>query len=275
MAELVKRIITGITGAAVFIGGLLYSEWSMWLLFFAITIFVVGEFYRIVQKMDGKSFKKIDLVTYVLYAAALYASGLFALFYGQWYGFIPLALILWFVIQNRMQAENSSADTNSLLQQLFGFVYTVWPLLVLNILAYYNYNNVFNPFNVLGIVAIMWGNDIMAFFIGKQFGKTPLAKKISPNKTIEGFIGGFIGAMIVAAACMMLIPNGYGLHWFGIAAVVSIAGPLGDLFESALKRKADIKDSGSLLPGHGGFLDRFDALLVAVPFVFVYLLLFL
>lgn len=274
MSELVKRIITGVIGAAVFIGGILYSNWSFLLIFLAIALAASGEFFRIIQKINKNKTTKIDTFLYVLFAAALYSSSVFALFNGQWYGLVIIAIIAYFLFQYYI-SNKENKDLTSLWQQLLGFIYIVWPLIIINILAYYNYNNEFNPFIVLGILLIMWSNDIMAYFIGKKFGKTPLAKKLSPNKTVEGFAGGFVGSLIMALIVMLAIPGGYGMHWFGVAAIIAIVGPIGDLFESGLKRKAEIKDSGNLLPGHGGFLDRFDALLFALPFVFLYLLFFL
>jgi len=274
MSELVKRIITGVIGATVFIGGILYSNWSFILIFLAIALAASGEFFRIIQKINKNKIRKIDTFLYILFAAALYSTSIFALFNGKLYGLVIIALIAYFIFQYYL-SNKENKDLTSLWQQLLGFIYIIWPIVIINILAYYNYNNEFNPFIVLGILLIMWSNDIMAYFIGKRFGKTPLAKKISPNKTVEGFAGGFVGSLIMAFIVMLAIPGGYGTHWFAVAAIIAIAGPIGDLFESALKRKAEIKDSGNLLPGHGGFLDRFDALLFSLPFIFLYLLFFL
>ena len=274
MSELVKRIITGVIGAAIFIGSILYSNWSFVLIFLAINIAASGEYFRIIKKINKEDAKKIDTFFYILFAAAIYSTSIFALFYGKWYSLIIVAIILYFIFQYYISNINNSKYT-SLWQQLLGFLYVVWPFVIINILAYYNFNNEFNPFIVLGILLIMWSNDIMAYFVGKKYGKTPLAKKISPNKTVEGFAGGMVGSLLMAAIVYYAVPNGYGIHWFGVALIIAIAGPIGDLFQSGLKRKAEIKDSGFLLPGHGGFLDRFDALIFALPFVFLYLLYFL
>lgn len=130
------------------------------------------------------------------------------------------------------------------------------------------------------IIATIWINDTMAYIVGSLIGKTPLSK-ISPKKTWEGTIGGIILAIaVVGLLAKFFIPLQYHLpgfvleianyHWFIIAAIAAIAGTFGDLLESKLKRMAGVKDSGQIMPGHGGFMDRFDSLLLATPAVWLY-----
>lgn len=128
-----------------------------------------------------------------------------------------------------------------------------------------------------GILFSIWINDTSAYLVGSFIGKTPLSK-ISPKKTIEGTVGGAILCVIVIAALANIIPAARIIdvkHWAVIAALCAVFGTVGDLFESKLKRLAQVKDSGSFMPGHGGFLDRFDSLLFAVPAVWLYIYLFL
>ncbi|HMK02614.1 MAG TPA: phosphatidate cytidylyltransferase, partial [Ferruginibacter sp.] len=127
------------------------------------------------------------------------------------------------------------------------------------------------------ILFSIWINDTMAYLVGSFIGKTPLTK-ISPKKTWEGTIGGIALCIVTIALLGYYIPAAKVIavrHWIAIAALCAIFGTIGDLFESKLKRKADVKDSGSFMPGHGGFLDRFDSLLFAVPAVWVYVYFFL
>ena len=125
------------------------------------------------------------------------------------------------------------------------------------------------------IIASIWINDTMAYLVGSFIGKTPLSK-ISPKKTIEGTLGGIVLCVGVIGLLMHFVfYNGVATFFcMVLAAICSIFGTLGDLLESKLKRMADVKDSGNFMPGHGGFLDRFDSLLVAVPFVWLYIKLF-
>lgn len=131
-----------------------------------------------------------------------------------------------------------------------------------------------------GIILSIWVNDTMAYLVGSFIGRTPLSK-ISPKKTWEGTIGGMLLCVIAIGFLYPMLIRAFteveiaSIHWFIISALCSIFGTLGDLFESKLKRMADVKDSGSFMPGHGGFLDRFDSLLFAVPAVWIYVQLFL
>ncbi len=130
-----------------------------------------------------------------------------------------------------------------------------------------------------GIIASIWLNDTMAYLVGSFIGKTPLSK-ISPKKTWEGTLGGIVLCVIAVGFLYPLLVHGFTgvkmepIHWFVIPALCAISGTIGDLFESKLKRMAGVKDSGSFMPGHGGFLDRFDSLLFAVPAVWVYVYFF-
>jgi len=178
---------------------------------------------------------------------------------------------IYFILQHN-KATKQNQDI-ALVKKIIGFIYITWPFILLTLIAFYNDEGLFKPLSVLGIFLIIWSNDVMAYFIGKRFGKTPLASKISPKKTVEGFAGGLLGSLIMALVLVFTIP-GIAWHWLAIGLIIGLFGPLGDLLESALKRKAGLKDSGSILPGHGGILDRFDAFLLAAPFVFIYLLLF-
>ena len=125
---------------------------------------------------------------------------------------------------------------------------------------------------VFGLLLLTWVNDTGAYLVGSRIGKTPLFPRISPNKTWEGSIGGAL-VTIAFGYLLHLIFHEIGLvEWLGLAVIVAIFGGLGDLVESMLKRSVGVKDSGDLLPGHGGLLDRFDAFIFVVPFAAAYLL---
>lgn len=124
---------------------------------------------------------------------------------------------------------------------------------------------------MISILVLIWVNDSFAFLVGKNFGKKKLFVSVSPKKTQEGFLGGFIFTL-VAANIISTINKEYALvNWLIIASIVSVIGTIGDLIESKLKRQANIKDSGNIMPGHGGILDRLDSLLFAAPFVYLYI----
>ena len=169
---------------------------------------------------------------------------------------------------------------------LLGLVYITMPILMLISLSFkYDVHTaalppyetfIYHYIYTCGIIFSIWINDTMAYVVGSLIGKTPFSK-ISPKKTWEGTAGGAILCVIVIGLLGMFIPAAKAIapvHWFFIAAICAIFGTSGDLLESKIKRMADVKDSGSFMPGHGGFLDRFDSLLVATPFVWLYVYLF-
>ena len=163
---------------------------------------------------------------------------------------------------------------------LFGLIYITMPIVMLINLRLdhivYKGTSVFADFGFIipcAIIFSIWINDTMAYIVGSLIGKTPFSK-ISPKKTWEGTGGGAVLCILVIAAIaylnhLLLIKDA-----IIIAAICAIFGTAGDLLESKIKRMANVKDSGAIMPGHGGFLDRFDSLLVAVPFVWVYVKLF-
>ena len=126
------------------------------------------------------------------------------------------------------------------------------------------------------MIASIWVNDTMAYIVGSWLGKTQMSK-ISPKKTWEGTIGGIILSIIVIFSLAKYVFHFGTMSYYLmiVAAIASITGTFGDLFESSLKRMANVKDSGHIMPGHGGFLDRFDSLLCATPFVWLYVYLFM
>jgi phosphatidate cytidylyltransferase len=124
---------------------------------------------------------------------------------------------------------------------------------------------------IVCIFLLIWSNDVFAYLIGKNFGKHKLIERVSPNKTIEGFIGGFVFTYIAGFFISVYCDSLLSYQWLGIAIIVSVFGVLGDLIESMFKRQAGVKDSSNFIPGHGGFLDRLDSIIFATPFIFIYL----
>jgi phosphatidate cytidylyltransferase len=183
--------------------------------------------------------------------------------FGCWYEFIKLL--------KKINPFNYKAKS------LLGLIYISLPIILMiamRIEPIVGKDNDFLKIIPCGIVFSIWINDTMAYISGSLIGKNPLSK-ISPKKTWEGTIGGII--LCVITITLIGIASGYYTlqNWIIIALCSAVFGTIGDLLESKLKRMASVKDSGNFMPGHGGFLDRFDSLLVAIPFVFVYYLLFM
>ena len=225
------------------------------------------------------------LKTRSLTAFVFVAVMLVGLFYNKW-SFIILFTIIhfggWYEFIKLMKKIHGD---KYLPYCLLGLIYITMPILML-ILLYVNFStsNLYNPGQIItfydidpriipcGIIFSIWINDTMAYIVGSLIGKTPFSK-ISPKKTWEGTAGGALLCVISIGLLGYFIPVAKQIavqHWFAIAAICAIFGTAGDLLESKIKRMADVKDSGSFMPGHGGFLDRFDSLLVATPFVWLY-----
>ncbi len=138
----------------------------------------------------------------------------------------------------------------------------------------------FIPELIVAVFILVWSNDTFAFLIGKNFGKHKLLERISPNKTIEGFVGGILGALFAGFVIFNLLENyrpmdaeTYPLWiWIVMAIIVSVFGTIGDLIQSKFKRQAGVKDSGIIMPGHGGLYDRLDSIIYSSPFVYAFLL---
>tara|TARA_B110000967_G_scaffold47675_1_gene48329 strand:- start:11975 stop:12631 length:657 start_codon:yes stop_codon:yes gene_type:complete len=133
------------------------------------------------------------------------------------------------------------------------------------------YKGSFHPYLMISILSIIWINDSFAFLVGKNFGKNKLFPTVSPKKTIEGFFGGLVFSLLAGLLISKYNLDFSMLNWLIIAVIVSTIGTIGDLVESKFKRQAKMKDSGNIMPGHGGILDRLDSLLFAAPFVYLYI----
>jgi phosphatidate cytidylyltransferase len=119
---------------------------------------------------------------------------------------------------------------------------------------------------------LVWGNDVFAYLAGVTMGRHKMCERLSPKKSWEGFVGGVLGSLVVGVVAACVLNSSY-IMWLGLALVVSLSSVVGDLVESMFKRDAGVKDSGNIMPGHGGILDRFDAFILAAPFAFIYMLL--
>ncbi|HWR31932.1 MAG TPA: phosphatidate cytidylyltransferase [Chitinophagaceae bacterium] len=281
------RTLTAAVFAAVMLTGLLWNQWSFLVLFSVIHFGCWWEYLKLVENIH-----KVNFHPYLKMGLMVMGYGLMLWFCGpsfqlNGYGLkenisLPVsaagfALVLTGIFQKNKIGAKSFVTT------LFGLLYISlsWGLMM----GLYNQIDIHiqgamyvtdSAFIALAIIASIWINDTMAYIIGSLIGKTPLSK-ISPKKTWEGTIGGIIlSTMLMYFLWMILfysIHNGSMNLLVGvIAAIAAVAGTFGDLLESKLKRMAGVKDSGAIMPGHGGFLDRFYSLLLATPFVWIYVM---
>jgi len=170
----------------------------------------------------------------------------------------------------KMLKDNGTLEQKkSLWYSVFAYFYIIVPLICLVWIF-----EVEGRIYVLALFAFVWVNDTFAYLVGSAIGKRKLFERISPKKTWEGFFGGLIFAVFAGFLFSHFTADNNLIKWLGLAVVVVIFGTMGDLFESYIKRNLNVKDSGTILPGHGGFLDRLDSILFASPVALIYLLIF-
>ncbi len=271
MSNLTQRIITGIIGGGLMIGAILWNEYSFSALFLFITVMSMWEFYSLCEKNEMQPQKMLGIV---IGALVFVLSSFFVRFIPP--GIFAVVLPLVFCVFIRELFRQTEKPFVNIAITLLGIIYLALPLALMNLISQsgatgsqetYQYH----PNIILGYLFLVWASDTGAYFSGKKFGKIKLFERISPKKTWEGTIGGTLLALIVAYILSIYFTNLRLVDWISIALIVVVTGTLGDLVESMFKRSIQIKDSGGLLPGHGGFLDRFDAFFISAPFVFTYL----
>lgn len=268
MNNLALRSLTALTGAAVIIFCVLWNEYTYCILFISLSAALHYEFLQTCKHIEGyTSSNPIDFFNIgfgiAMQLFMIYTKQAGEQFAWIWiFAFLPLKFIV----------ELFRKTPHPFLQigmHFTAFVYIVFPVSLLFFIPFTHTNGAL----ALIFLLMIWTNDTMAYFAGRAFGKHKLFERISPKKTWEGFFGGMICTIGAAFLMHIWYTRMSGPQLAGMAMIVVVFGTLGDLVESMFKRSIHIKDSGSILPGHGGFLDRFDAFLLALPFVFVYLVL--
>ncbi|MBV4357387.1 phosphatidate cytidylyltransferase [Pinibacter aurantiacus] len=269
------RTLTAVLFVAVMLTGLLWNYWSFFILFSIIHFGCWIEYQKLIELIDGEykninPFHKYATIIagwcLMLFATNEYFHiGGFSLHaIGWWVGLIAL-----FILPISELLFTKNINLKNIGYSFLGLLYISLSLAAMI--------DIRNPLKFdlqwitpLIIICSIWINDTMAYIVGSLIGKTPFSK-ISPKKTWEGTIGGMLLAVITVTLVGRAVGASSTVQLIGISSIAAIMGTLGDLLESKLKRMANVKDSGSIMPGHGGFLDRFDSLLVATPFVWLFL----
>ena len=268
----IQRAITGVLFVLILIGCILFHPLSFGVLFTLISALCIHEF---VQLINRSGIASINPTVTALGGAYLFLAMMgYCTAVSDARIFLPYLLLLLYLMITELYLKKSNPLGNwafTMLSQL----YIGLPFALLNILAYHNNpaesSISYNPILPLSIFVFLWLNDTGAYCIGSLLGKHRLFERISPKKSWEGSVGGALFALASSFAFAHYFPfMGMG-QWVGLALTIVVFGTWGDLTESLLKRQLGIKDSGNILPGHGGMLDRFDSTLMAVPAAVVYL----
>jgi len=292
------RTLTAAVFVVVMLAGLFINQWTFFILFSVIHFGCWWEYLKLIGLIDNEyqkinSFHKYGVMI-IGWLAMLYFFFDNNFFDGDWFYIVGSVIGLILLLALPLMLATTKNPKN-ILYSMLGLLYVSLPLALIMKMAIYGIVSsheqppraaiffLMVPFAVL-VIACMWINDTMAYIIGSLIGKTPLST-ISPKKTWEGTIGGIVLCIATVGLLLQYAIN-YGIHlsdnekvnpyhFYVLPGIASIAGVFGDLLESKLKRMAGVKDSGHIMPGHGGFLDRFDSLLVATPFVWLYVYFFM
>lgn len=265
MKEILIRTISGIVFLIVVLGSILLHPIAFFVVFGVFTAIGLNEYFTLTI-VTGRNQKPVFITLGLLLYALLGLIGLS--FIDITYG---LFIFLWFPIVVAFQLFEKEINWSNIGAVFTGYFYVAIPFGLLNTFFAFSQNEIFSGFLLVSILIIVWCNDIFAYLSGSFLGKHKLFERISPKKTWEGFFGGLLFAMLAAYLLSMLSDTFTITEWLVLSIIIVITATIGDLSESMLKRNAGVKDSGSLMPGHGGILDRFDAVLFATPFVFVYI----
>lgn len=266
MNNLTTRALTGALFVIVMIASILYGPLSMQLLFLLISYGALYEFYKLVEGEQVQPQYITGIVTGAV--TFIFVSKLAEISFDTLFIVYALAAIVFIteLYRKKKQPFNNIAFT------LIGIIYIVVPFALLTRMSFSD-EGIFSYVLPLGFFILLWCSDTFAYLTGMKYGKTRLFERISPKKSWEGSAGGAT-ASVIAAYILFKTMGYFQLHeWIIIALIIVVAGTFGDLVESMLKRSLDKKDSGTILPGHGGLLDRFDGLFIAVPFICLYLML--
>ena len=278
--NLVTRTVAGVVLVAVIIAATVWSPYSFGLLFMLISLLATQELLKLLTKRTTFLGGVSALLFLAIYAehASMFSERMIVIVWVV-YGMSLLAAMIG-------QLWNTKTDPlEAWMHIAYSQIYVALPFALINMIAFFR--GQFTPVLVLSMLVFIWANDSFAYLTGSLFGRHRLFERVSPKKSWEGFIGGNLFALVAAYVMsivdqplsnMLVGHNGASLElwqWLVFAQIVVVFGTFGDLVESLLKRRLGVKDSGVAIPGHGGWLDRFDSLIFAAPVVACYLYLLL
>lgn len=260
MRELSIRALSGIIYVTVLIGSILYSKEAFLLTFYVLMMLCLFEFKKIIKL----SYRWTFLVATLVYFSFAKLSG-----FNSKYLALSVIVSFFFPFIYQLFKHNISLTSSKLGHYFLALAYIVVPFVLLIQIPFIKDD--YHPLILIGVFIIIWVDDTFAYLTGSTIGRTKLYTKVSPNKTVEGALGGLIAALVASYFISIYITELSLSNWIVVALILVVFGLLGDLIESKFKREAGLKDSSSLIPGHGGFLDRLDSIIFAAPFVYVYL----
>lgn len=265
LSNLQQRIVIGILGVAVIVASITYSQWTYLLFMLALSNLTQAEFYTLIKEDGDDPLTRWGLLNGTfLHAITFFVAKDMLPTKAYMVFFVMLGVIFISELYRK-----TSHPFENIAYTMLGVFYVAMPLALLHFACFSG--GIFSPQIAIGIFVLLWSSDTGAYFAGRSLGKTKLFPRISPNKTWEGFIGGVLLTIVSAMVMSIYFEDLSWVKWLSLAIIIPITSTYGDLIESMLKRSLMVKDSSTLLPGHGGLLDRFDGMLFTAPFVSFYL----
>ena len=275
LKTLITRALSGIVFVVLLIGSLFWNYYSFSIFFFLIAFLGLKEFYNLVDKLNVKTFKITGYFCGVLTYLAFINISFFFKINSEYINKLPLFLLfipfIIFIVAILSKHQNPLEST---LYTLMGILYSVLPFALMHKLVFDANQLQYNPNFLLIIILLIWSNDTFAYLGGTFIGKHKMIERVSPGKTWEGTL---FGIFITIALCFYFhknIQETTSLSWIFLSFLIPILATVGDLVESMIKRIANVKDTGNIMPGHGGILDRFDSILFVVPFIVIIIKIF-
>ncbi|WP_410004535.1 phosphatidate cytidylyltransferase [Aequorivita nionensis] len=271
MKEILVRTLSGVLYISIIIFAMFTSrEWFMGL-FFVLAVITLSEYLKLIHLTSYLAYFLLAASFYFLSYNVFAENAIYLLLILS--GFVNLFLLKDVLWTSKIPMFEKKKYITVIFYIISGFVF-------LTLIPIMNIDGRFMPEIIVAVFVLVWSNDTFAYLIGKNFGRHKLLERISPKKTIEGFVGGLLGALLAGFVIFKVLENyspmdaeRYPLWiWIAMAIIVSIFGTIGDLIQSKFKRQAGVKDSGIIMPGHGGLYDRLDSIIYASPFVYAFLL---
>ena len=271
MKESNKRIISGLVFGGLFISSL-YTHVSFALLTFIFGIISTNEFNKLTNQ-KGIGYYIVFSIIYIYFALTEYLLNINNQ-PNSWFNDLKDTILIFSIFVSLFLLRDLFSTKNLisvLIKKYFRFIFYITSSFVF-IYLIANFNGFYDPSIILGCFILIWVNDSFAYMVGKKFGKQKLFYSISPHKTVEGFLGGLLFCCISASIVSRYVDDSISTsNWLTMAIIVSVFGTLGDLIESKFKRESNVKDSGKIMPGHGGILDRLDSIIFASPYIYLFL----
>jgi len=265
MNNFVKRTLSGSLFVALIVSSILLSPYTFALFFSLISAWIVYEFHTLTNRQQDIAVNpwlgSIGAVLLFL-GSFLYSSGFWHFPEYTIYGFYVVIVLISELYRKKANPLHNWAYF------IMGQIYIALPFALLN---YILFLDKWQPLLLLSVFVTIWVNDTGAYVVGVTLGKHRMFERISPKKSWEGFVGGALAALLSGYVFSILFPQIRLIEWFIFSEIIVVFGTFGDLIESLMKRTLNVKDSGNVIPGHGGLLDRFDSMLLAAPVIFIFL----